>query len=77
MGFLFDVFSSSEMAEFEVNQLFTDYCLRELRKYHLVTLWWRWEIFLISIVFIYYYTQICYLLFANEKPCLVWLVGVD
>ena len=77
MGILFNVFSSSEMAEFEVNQLFTDYCLCELRKYHLVTLWWRWEIFLISIVFIYYYTQICCLLFANEKPCLVWLVEVD
>lgn len=41
MGFLFNVFSSSEMAEFEVNQLFTDYCLRELRKYHLVTIWWK------------------------------------
>lgn len=36
-----NIFSSSEMAEFEVNQLFTDYCLRELRKYGSVTLQWR------------------------------------
>ena len=40
MKFLFNVnvFSSSEMAEFEVNQLFTDYCVRELRKYDAITL---------------------------------------
>lgn len=33
-SFLFNVNVSffSEMAEFEVNQLFTGYCLRELRK---------------------------------------------
>ena len=29
---VFYFFSVSEMVEFEVNQLFTNYCLRELRK---------------------------------------------
>ena len=42
-SFLFNanVFSFSEMVEFEVNQLFTGYCLRELRKYDSATFYQR------------------------------------
>ena len=34
---IFSFTSFSEMAEFEVNQLFIGYCLRELRKYDSAT----------------------------------------